>query len=71
MTLPEFISIALSAQRYNVTVRTIENWMKTRGMRFPKPVFLRGVRHFRVTELEAWEERFGGPEYIKTARATA
>lgn len=44
--------------RYGRCRGAIEKWLRDENMGFPRPVFVRGKRFFRSSELEAFEARF-------------
>ena len=43
------------AQRYDVSVRTLERWDLKPELGFPKPSRIHGRRYRDLAELEAWE----------------
>jgi hypothetical protein len=43
------------AQRYDVSVRTLERWDLKPELGFPKPIRINGRRYRDLAELEAWE----------------
>jgi hypothetical protein len=52
---PLLIADRLVAERYDVTVRTLERWDQKSELEFPPPVYIRR-RRFRVIEkLDAWD----------------
>jgi hypothetical protein len=52
---PLLLADRLVAERYDVTVRTLERWDQKTDLGFPKPVYIRR-RRFRVMEkLDEWD----------------
>jgi predicted DNA-binding transcriptional regulator AlpA len=41
--------------RYSVTGRTIDRWLKDETLAFPRPIVIRNRRYWREAELIAWE----------------
>ena len=52
---PGLVPDRLVAERYDVTVRTLERWDATPGLEFPKPVYIRRRRFREVSELDRWD----------------
>lgn len=44
-------------ERYAVSYRTLDNWIASHSMNFPKPVVLNRRRYFRLADLVAWEQK--------------
>jgi len=47
----------LVAQRYDVSVRTLERWDATPDLGFPPPRYIRRRRFRNISELDAWDRR--------------
>ena len=42
-------------ERYHVTDRTIDRWIKDIDLGFPQPLMINRRRYFREAELQRWE----------------
>jgi len=43
------------AERYDVSVRTLERWDRTPGLGFPPPIWLRDRRYRSIAALDEWD----------------
>jgi hypothetical protein len=46
-----------TADRYGVSVRTIERWQANAELQFPKSIVLNGRRYDDVDELDVWDAK--------------
>jgi predicted DNA-binding transcriptional regulator AlpA len=46
---------ALLAKRFGVSIRTIERWLDSETLNFPRPVTINRRRYWIEAEIEAWE----------------
>lgn len=51
-----YLTAANLRARYNRTDMTIHRWLRDAEMNFPRPYYFGRYRHWRIDELEAWEE---------------
>ena len=56
-------------ERYGVTAMSLYRWLADEQMDFPKPVYFGRFRHWRLSDLIAWE--MTRPTVGKPFRATA
>ena len=42
-------------QRYDVADRTLDRWLESKTLGFPRPVLINTRRYWRIAELEQWE----------------
>jgi len=42
-------------QRYDIADRTLDRWLESKTLAFPKPVVINKRRYWRIAELETWE----------------
>ena len=52
---PGLIPDRLVAERYDVTVRTLERWDVTPDLEFPKPIYIRRRRFRAASALDQWD----------------
>jgi hypothetical protein len=52
---PGLVPDRLVAERYDITVRTLERWDATPSLKFPKPIFIRRRRFREVSALDQWD----------------
>jgi hypothetical protein len=52
---PLLLPDRLVAERYDVTVRTLERWDEKTELGFPKPVFIRRRRFRIIDKLDEWD----------------
>jgi hypothetical protein len=52
---PILLSDRLVAERYDVTVRTLERWDEKPELGFPPPVRIRRRRYREIDKLDAWD----------------
>ncbi len=44
------------AQRYNISLRSVDYWLQRPGLAFPRPAMLIGIRRYwRLADLIEWE----------------
>jgi hypothetical protein len=44
-------------QRYRKTRSTVDRWLNDPALNFPRPVLIRGKRLWKISELDAFDER--------------
>jgi len=42
-------------ERYDIADRTLDRWLESKTLNFPKPVLINKRRYFRISELVVWE----------------
>jgi len=42
-------------ERYSVSDMSLWRWLNDPDLAFPKPIYIRGRRFWRISDLEAWE----------------
>jgi hypothetical protein len=52
---PVLLADRLVAERYDVTVRTLERWDQKPELGFPPPVYIRRRRFREIENLDAWD----------------
>ena len=48
------------AQRYGVSVRSLERWDKISDLNFPRPIYIRRRRYRNIAKLDAWDRDNAG-----------
>ena len=51
-----YLTAANLRARYGRTDMTIHRWLRDPEMNFPRPYYFGRYRHWRIDELEIWEE---------------
>ena len=41
-------------ERYDISDMTLYRWINSERMKFPKPVYLRRLRHWNISDLKEW-----------------
>jgi predicted DNA-binding transcriptional regulator AlpA len=54
---PALLPESAVCRRYGVSDTTLIRWERDESLGFPKPIYIRGRRYRRLSELEAFEER--------------
>jgi len=44
-------------ERYGVTSVSLHRWLKNPDMDFPKPIYIGRFRYWKISEIEAWEQK--------------
>jgi hypothetical protein len=68
---PLLLADRLVAERYDVTVRTLERWDEKTELGFPKPVFIRRRRFRIIDKLDEWDRANAGKVSHNPRRALA
>lgn len=55
-----YISVGEVLDRYSISIRTLDRWIKDRG--FPAPRKIVGKRHFLLESVDAWDREQSGAE---------
>jgi predicted DNA-binding transcriptional regulator AlpA len=42
-------------ERYDIADRTLDRWLESKALNFPRPVIINKRRYWRIGELVAWE----------------
>jgi hypothetical protein len=42
-------------ERYDIADRTLDRWLESKTLDFPRPVVINKRRYWRIAELEMWE----------------
>jgi len=53
----KFLPARMVLERYGVTSMTLWRWIHDGRLNFPPPVYIRGFRYWRLSDLLAWERR--------------
>lgn len=53
----QYLPARLTWERYNVSCMTLNRWIASGSMGFPKPIYFGRFRYFDLAELEEWERR--------------
>ena len=57
-TIPESsdrVPIGRVAERYGVSVRSIDRWMRNESLKFPQPLYILDHKYWSISDLERWE----------------
>jgi hypothetical protein len=57
------------ADRYSVSLKTVNGWIDNPALQFPQPVIIGGRLYWRVTDLVAWERARATPAAHAAHRA--
>jgi predicted DNA-binding transcriptional regulator AlpA len=50
-----FLPAAKVRERYGVSDMSLWRWLRDSDLAFPKPIYIRGRRFWRLADLETWE----------------
>jgi hypothetical protein len=42
-------------ERYDIADRTLDRWLESKTLNFPRPLVINKRRYWRIAELETWE----------------
>ena len=51
-----FLPAAKVRERYGISDMSLWRWLNDPDLAFPKPLYIRGRRFWRISDLEGWED---------------
>jgi len=55
MSTDDYIGARKLRQRYDTSDQSIWRWLHDDELNFPKPIYIKGRRFWKVSQLEQWE----------------
>jgi hypothetical protein len=50
-----FLTTRMICARYSIVGRTLDRWLATGALEFPRPIYVNRRRYFRERQLQDWE----------------
>lgn len=54
---PTFLPARKVWERYGVSSMTLHRWLQDDEVGFPRPIYIKQCRYWKLSDLEAWESK--------------